>query len=68
MMFTNHVYIDQAWRYVEEMHISFAYWSEFERRIKELSEELQTIIFSKVWNKGKDTLGECMPGTTKQVG
>lgn len=63
----NHVYIDQVWWYLEEMHISFAYRSEFERRIKELSEELQTIIFSKVWNKGKDTLWECMTGTTKQA-
>jgi hypothetical protein len=64
----NQVYINQAWRCFEERRISFTYRSEFEKRIKDLPEELQAIILSKVWNKGKDTLWECMPGTTKQSG
>lgn len=64
----NRLYINQAVRSFEERRISFTYRSEFERRINELPEELQAIIFSKVWNKGKDTLWECMPGTTKQSG
>jgi hypothetical protein len=64
----NQVYINQAWRCFEERRISFTYRSEFEKRIKDLTEELQAIIFSKVWNKGKDTLWECMPGTTNQSG
>jgi hypothetical protein len=64
----NQVYINQMWRCFEERRISFTYRSEFEKRIKDLPEELQAIIFSKVWNKGKDTLWECMLGTTKQSG
>ena len=68
MVCMNRVYIDQAWRSFEERRISFTYRSEVERRIKDLPEELQAIIFSKVWNKGKDTLWECMPGTTNQSG
>lgn len=64
----NRVYFDEAWRCFEERRISFTYRSELEKRIKDLPEELQAIIFSKVWNKGKDTLWECMPGTTKQSG
>ena len=64
----NRLYVDQAWRCFEERRISFTYRSEFEKRIKNLLEELQAIIFSKVWNKCKDTLWECMPGTTNQSG
>ena len=36
--------------------------------MKDLPDELQTITFSKVWNKGKDTLWECMLGKTNQSG
>ena len=41
----NQVYSDQVWKCFEERWISFMYQSEFERRIKDLLEELQAIIF-----------------------
>lgn len=64
----NRVYIDQAWSFFEERQICFTCRSIFKSKIKDLPGELQAIIFVKVWNKGKDTLRECMRGTTNQTG
>ena len=63
----NKIYIERAWKKIEEKKISFTYRSRFERRLKELPEGLQPIIFAKVLNEGKNTLWECMLGTTKQT-
>ena len=65
MICMSQAYIDQVWRCYEERHIGFTYRSKFERKIKNLPKELQAIIFTIVWNKGKDTLWKCMPGNDK---
>ena len=43
-------YEDKIWQLLKEKEIGFTYWSQFERNMDELLEELQALIFSKVWN------------------
>ena len=45
--------------------IGFTYRSEFERKIDELLEELQALIFSKIWNNGKEGITAYMLGAIR---
>ena len=61
-------YEDRIWQQYREKEISFAYRSQFERSIDELPEELQALIFSKVWNNGKEGIRAHVLGATHHRG
>ena len=62
------IYEDKIWQLFKEKEIGFMYRSQFERNIDELPEELQAVIFSKVWNDGKEGIGAYVLGTTRHRG
>jgi hypothetical protein len=61
-------YEDKTWQLFKEKEIGFTYRSQFERNIEELPEELQALIYSKVWNKGSEGIGAHVLGATKHRG
>jgi hypothetical protein len=61
-------YEDKTWQLFKEKEIGFTYRSQFERNIEELPEELQALIYSKVWNKGREGIGAHVLGATKHRG
>ena len=61
-------YEDKVWQQFREKEISFAYRSQLERSIDELPEELQALIFSKVWNNGKEGTRAHVLGATHHRG
>jgi hypothetical protein len=44
-------YKEKIWQLFKENKISFTYRSQFKKNIDEFLEELQALIFSKVWNE-----------------
>ena len=62
------MYEDKVWRLHQEREIGFTYRSQFERDIAELPEELQAIIFSKVWNDGREGISAYVLGATRHRG
>lgn len=50
-------YEDSVWQLYKERVIGFTYRFQFEKDVDELLEDLQTIIFSKVWNDKRE--GNC---------
>ncbi len=61
-------YEDKVWPIYREREIGFTYRSQFERSIDELPEELQALIFSKVWNNGKEGIRAHVLGATHHRG
>ena len=61
-------YEDKVWQLYREREIGFTYRSQFERNIDELPEELQALIFSKVWNNGKEGISAHVLGATRHRG
>ena len=62
------LYEDKVWQLYREKEIGFTYRSEFERKIDELLEALQALIFSKLWNDGKDGTTAHVLGATQHRG
>ena len=62
------IYEDKTWQQYSEKEIGFTYRSQFERSLEELPEELQALIFSKIWNNGKEGVKACVLGTTRHRG
>jgi hypothetical protein len=52
----------------KEREIGFTYRLQLERDIDELPEELQAVIFSKVWNDGGEGISAYVIGTTRHRG
>jgi hypothetical protein len=61
-------YEDKTWQLFKEKEIGFTYRSQFERSIEELPEELQALIYSKVWNNGGEGIYAHAWGATKHRG
>ena len=61
-------YEDKVWQLYKEREIGFTYRSEFERNIDELLEEIQALIFSKVWDNGKEGIRAHVLGATHHRG
>jgi hypothetical protein len=61
-------YEDKTWQLFKEKEIGFTYRSQFEKNIEELPEELQALIYSKVWNKGSEGTRAHVLGATKHRG
>jgi len=61
-------YEDKVWQLYREREIGFTYRSQFERNIDELPEELRALIFSKVWNNGKEGISAHVLGATRHRG
>jgi hypothetical protein len=61
-------YEDKVWQLYSEREIGFVYKSQFERNIDELPEELQALIFSKVWNNGEEGIMAYALRTTRHRG
>ena len=62
------IYEDKIWQLFREKEIGFTYPSQLERDIDELPKELQAVIFSKVWNDGKEGIGAYVLGATRHRG
>ena len=62
------IYKDSVWQVYKEREIGFTYRSQFERDIDDLLEELQRVIFSKLWNDGKEGINAHVLGATKHRG
>jgi hypothetical protein len=61
-------YEDKTWQLFKEKEIGFTYRSQFERNIEELPEELQALIYSKVWNNKGEGINAHALGATKHRG
>ena len=61
-------YEDKTWQLFKKKEIGFTYRSQFERNIEELSEELQALIFSKLWNNGEEGISAYVLGATRHRG
>ena len=61
-------YEDRTWQLHLEKEIGFTYRSQLERDIDELPEELQALIFSKVWNDGREGTSAHVLGATRHRG
>ena len=62
------MYEDRTWQLYKEREIGFTYRSQLERNIDELPEELQAVIFSKLWNDGRNGTRAHVPGATRHRG
>ena len=61
-------YEDKTWQLFKKKEIGFTYRSQFERNLEELPEELQALIFSKLWNNGEEGIRAYALGTTRHRG
>ena len=62
------IYEDRIWQLHKEKEIGFTYRSQLEKNIAELPEELQAVIFSKVWNDGREGISAYVLGATRHQG
>jgi hypothetical protein len=62
------IYEDRTWKLYLEREIGFMYRSQLERDIDELPEELQAVIYSKVWNDGTEGINAYVLGATRHRG
>ena len=61
-------YEDKIWQLLNEKEIGFMYRPQFERIIEELPKELRALIFSKLWNNGKEGIIAHVLGATRHRG
>ena len=64
----NKIYKRKATKNLIKKQIGFTYRSEFERRIYKLPKELQSKIFSKVWNHERIGIGKWAKNATSHRG